>query len=83
MCKMNKAKCRFCKYFIFAIVSYFSFIRCPRLLLKKNNKEYFLFVCLFVWLVGWLVGFSVYLLYAIDLLITDKVKKEINDKYDK
>lgn len=24
-----------------------------------------------------------YLLHVIDLLITDKVKKEINDKYDK
>ena len=70
MCKINKTKCRFCKYFISAIVSYFSFIRCQRLLL-------------FVWLVGWLVGSSMYLLHAVDLLITDKVKKEINDKYDK
>ena len=42
-----------------------------------------LFVYLFVWLVGWLVGSSMYLLHAVDLLITDKVKKEINDKYDK
>ena len=51
---------------------------------KKTTMSIFcLFVCLFGWLVGWLEGFSMYLLHAIDLLITDKVKKEINDKYDK